>query len=246
MEQFSGKTAVVTGGSRGIGKAVVEALTAGGARVFFTYHRHADEARQVAEQTGATALQCDQCDEAAIDTAVAAASAATGSIDILINNAGIVADQFLMMMPTAEWQKVIDTNLTGTFRWTKAVSRGMLQARSGAIVNIASVSGVVGTAGQSNYAASKGAIIAFSRSCAAELGPKGVRVNAVIPGFIDTDMTARMPRSIKQQNLERILLRRFGTAAEVAGTVLFLASDQASYIIGQTIIVDGGLCGTVA
>jgi 3-oxoacyl-[acyl-carrier protein] reductase len=246
MEQFTGKTVVVTGGSRGIGKAVVEGFSAAGATVFFTYNRHGDEARQVAEATGATALQCDQCDEAAIDAAVKSASAPTGSIDILINNAGIVADQFLMMMPVADWQKVIDTNTTGTFRWTKAVSRGMLQTRRGAIVNIASVSGVVGTAGQSNYAASKGAIIAFSRSCAAELGPKGIRVNTVVPGFIATDMTARMPRSIKQQNLERILLRRFGTAAEIADTVLFLASDKASYIVGQTIIVDGGLCGTVA
>ncbi len=246
MEQFTGKTVVVTGGSRGIGRAVVEGFSAAGATVFFTYNRHGDEARQVAEATGATALQCDQCDEAAIDAVVKSASAPTGSIDILINNAGIVADQFLMMMPVADWQKVIDTNTTGTFRWTKTVSRGMLQTRRGAIVNIASVSGVVGTAGQSNYAASKGAIIAFSRSCAAELGPKGIRVNTVVPGFIDTDMTARMPRSIKRQNLERILLRRFGTATEIADTVLFLASDKASYIVGQTIIVDGGLCGTVA
>ena len=246
MEQFSGKTVVVTGGSRGIGRAVVEEFTSGGARVFFTYHRHADEARQVAEATGAVALECDQRDETAIDTAATTASASTGRIDILINNAGIVADQFLMMMPVTEWQKVLDTNITGTFRWTKAASRGMLQARRGAIVNIASVSGVVGTAGQSNYAASKGAIIAFSRSCAAELGPKGIRVNTVVPGFIATDMTARTPRSIKQQNLDRILLRRFGTPTEVAATVLFLASDKASYIVGQTIIVDGGLCGTVA
>jgi 3-oxoacyl-[acyl-carrier protein] reductase len=245
MDDFSGKCVVVTGGSRGIGKAVVAAFTAGGARVFFTFHRHKADAGAVAAATGAVALECDQGDAAAIDRAVETAVAESGTVDILVNNAGITADQFIMMMPGTEWQKVIDTNLGGTFRWTKAVSRCMVNARRGAIVNIASVSGMVGTAGQTNYAASKGAIIAFSRSCAAELGPKGIRVNTVVPGFIDTDMTARMPRSIKQQNLQRILLQRFGTPAEVADTVLFLSSERASYIIGQTVVVDGGLCGTV-
>ena len=151
----------------------------------------------------------------------------------------------IMLMPQDDWMKVVDTNINGAFRWTKAVSRPMINSRSGAIVNIASVSGLVGIPGQTNYAASKGALIAFSRSCAAELGPKGIRVNTVVPGFIDTDMTSRMSRSIKQQNLERILLHRFGTGAEVAGVVTFLASEKASYIIGQTIVVDGGLCGTV-
>ena len=246
MGEFSGQIVVVTGGSRGIGKAVVEAFSAGGARVFFTYRRHQDDAVTVASQTGATAVECDQCNDAAVGQAVATAAAVSGTVDVLVNNAGIVADQFLMMMPPDQWQKVIDTNITGTYRWTKAVSRLMLSARRGAIVNIASVSGMVGTAGQSNYAASKGAIMAFSRSCAAEFGPKGIRVNTVVPGFIDTDMTARMPRPIKQQNLQRILMHRFGTPAEVAAAVLFLSSDDASYITGQTIIVDGGLCGTVA
>ncbi|MBN1307847.1 MAG: SDR family oxidoreductase [Chitinispirillaceae bacterium] len=245
MEQFSGKTVIVTGGSRGIGRAIVAAFAAEGACVYFTYHRHKEAADTTAAETGARPVLCEQSDEPAIVAVVDDITAASGAVDILVNNAGIVADQFLMMMPRETWSKVIDTNCGGAFLWTKAVSRCMLNAKRGAIVNIASVSGMVGTAGQANYAASKGAIIAFSRSCAAEFGPKGIRVNSVVPGFIDTDMTARMPRSIKRQSLERILLRRFGTAAEVAAVVTFIASDKASYIAGQTVVVDGGLTGTV-
>ena len=245
MEQFSGKTVVVTGGSRGIGKAVVSAFTAGGAVAYFTYLHHEEAAATVAAETGAHPIRCDQSDEETIIAAVDTITAATGSIDILVNNAGVNADQFLMLMPRETWDKVMDTNISGAFLWTKAVSRAMLSAKQGVIINIASVSGLAGIAGQANYAASKGAIIAFSRSCAAELGPKGIRVNTVVPGFIDTDMTARMPRSIKQQNLERILLHRFGTPAEVADVICFLASDKASYIVGQTLIVDGGLTGAV-
>jgi len=245
MEQFTRKTVIVTGGSRGIGKAIVTAFAAEGASVYFTYYHHNEAADIVAAETGAHPIRCEQSDERAIAAAVDEVAATSGSIDILVNNAGAVADQFLMMMPREAWTKVIDTNIGGAFLWTKAVSRCMLNAKQGAIVNIASVSGLVGIAGQANYAASKGAIISFSRSCAAELGPKGIRVNTVVPGFIDTDMTAKMPRFIKRQNLERILLHRFGTAAEVAGVVTFLASSKASYIIGQTIVVDGGLMGTV-
>jgi 3-oxoacyl-[acyl-carrier protein] reductase len=149
-------------------------------------------------------------------------------------------------MPPEEWTKVIETNVGGAYRWAKAVSRPMMNIRSGVVVNIASVSGLLGIAGQTNYAASKGAIIAFSRALAAEMGPRGIRVNTVVPGFIETDMTSKMPRQIKQQNLDRILLHRFGKADEVAKTVAFLCSEDASYIIGQTIVVDGGLTGTVA
>jgi 3-oxoacyl-[acyl-carrier protein] reductase len=139
---------------------------------------------------------------------------------------------------------VLDTNLNGTFRWCKAVSRPMLEARRGVILNIASVAGLVGTMGQTNYAASKGALLAFTRALAAELGPKGIRVNSVVPGFIETDMSARVPRQIKQRNLEHTVLNRFGRPSEVASVVTFLASEAASYIIGQAIVVDGGLTAT--
>jgi 3-oxoacyl-[acyl-carrier protein] reductase len=139
----------------------------------------------------------------------------------------------------------MDTNLNGAFRFAKAVVRPMMNAKRGVIVNIASVSGLVGIGGQTNYAASKGALLAFSRSLAAELGPRGIRVNAVVPGFIETDMTATMPRQIKQQNMARILAKRFGTPQEVAAVVAFLASDESSYIMGQSIVVDGGLTATV-
>jgi 3-oxoacyl-[acyl-carrier protein] reductase len=150
-----------------------------------------------------------------------------------------------MMMPVEEWARVMEINAGGAFFWSKAAARIMMNARCGVIVNITSVSGLVGIAGQTNYSASKGALLAFTRSLAAELGPRGIRVNSVVPGFIDTDMTARMPRQIKEKNRDRILLKRFGTASEVAKVVAFLVSDDASYIVGQSIVVDGGLTGTV-
>jgi 3-oxoacyl-[acyl-carrier protein] reductase len=149
-----------------------------------------------------------------------------------------------MLLPVADWMKVMDTNINGAFRWSKAVIRSMLMVRRGAIINVSSISGLVGVAGQTNYAASKGAIISFSRALAAEVGAKGIRVNTVVPGFIETDMTARIPRDIKRRNLDRIPLKRFGQPDEVAGAVLFLASDIASYIMGQTLVIDGGLTAT--
>lgn len=243
---FSDKVVIVTGGSRGIGKAVVAAFSREGAKVFFTYHKNDKAAEAVSQEYKTTALKCPQSDWDAIENAVDTIIAETGKIDILINNAGIKADTFLMMMPLEEWSKVLDTNINGAFRWAKAVSRSMINAKSGVIVNIASVSALVGIGGQTNYAASKGAIMAFNRSLAAELGPKGVRVNAVVPGFINTDMTAVIPRQIRRENKERILLKRFGNAQEVASVVSFLASDKASYITGQAIVVDGGLTGTVS
>jgi 3-oxoacyl-[acyl-carrier protein] reductase len=231
----------VTGGSRGIGRAIVERFASLGARVFFTYHSAEEQAAQVASSTGAEALRCSQTDPAAIEAAVARILAAAGQIDVLVNNAGITSDQFLMLMPAQDWDKVLDTNLNGAFRWCKAVSRPMLGARRGVILNIGSISGLMGVMGQTNYAASKGALLAFSRALAAELGLKGIRVNAVVPGFIETDMTAKVPRQIRERNLERIVLKRFGKPSEVASVITFLASADASYIQGQTIIVDGGL-----
>ena len=243
---FENKVVVVTGGSRGIGRAIVERFAALGARVFFTYHQSDDLAQEVAAACGAEKIKCSQADAAAIEAAVEHVLATAGKLDVLVNNAGITSDQFLMLMPAGDWDKVIDTNLNGVYRWCKVVSRTMLGARRGTIVNIASIAGLVGVAGQTNYCASKGALLAFSRALAAELGTRGIRVNTVVPGFIETDMTAKVPRAIRARNLERILLRRFGKPSEVAAVATFLASDDAAYIAGQTIVVDGGLTAAAA
>jgi 3-oxoacyl-[acyl-carrier protein] reductase len=243
---FSNRTALVTGGSRGIGKAVVKDLRSKNAAVYFTYHRHEQAAEETSAQTGAHKILCPQEDGEAIERVVDDIVKREGKLDVLVNNAGITSDQYLMMMPVSEWNRVIDINLNGAFRFAKAAARPMMNAKKGVIVNVASVSGLVGIGGQTNYAASKGALLAFTRSLAAELGPRGIRVNAVVPGFVETDMTARMPRQIKQQNLDRILVKRFGTPSEVAAAVTFLASDDSSYIIGQALVVDGGLTSTVA
>ncbi len=242
--EFKGRVVVVTGGSRGIGRAIVEDFARRGARVFFTFHQGAQPAAQVAAACGAQPIQCSQTDAVAVAATVDRVVAEAGTINVLVNNAGIAADGLLMLMPADDWNRVIDTNLNGAFRWCKAVSRPMLQARKGAIINIASVSALVGVRGQTNYAASKGALIAFSRALAAELGGKGIRVNTVVPGFIETDMTARLPAEFKRRSLERIVMKRFGRPEEVAVVVTFLASAAASYIQGQTIVVDGGLTAT--
>jgi len=244
--EFEGQVVVVTGGSRGIGRAIVERFAAQGAKVYFTFNQNAEAAAQVAAATQAEAIQCSQNDAAAITAAVDKIVAAAGKIDALVNNAGITADTFLMLMPADDWNRVIDTNLNGAFRWCKAVTRPMLGARRGVIINLASIAGLVGVMGQTNYAASKGGLLAFTRALAAELGGKNIRVNSVVPGFIETDMSARVPRQIKQKNLEHIVQKRFGKPEEVASVVTFLASDAASYIMGQSIVVDGGLTATAA
>jgi 3-oxoacyl-[acyl-carrier protein] reductase len=244
---FDNMIVCVTGGSRGIGRAIVQDFSSKGATVYFTYHMHEESASTLLKEcVNSCKMHCPQSDKTAIEKTVEFICKKHGKIDILVNNAGVTSDQFLMLMPEEEWTRVIDINLGGAFRWSKAVSRHMLSARRGVIINIASVSGLIGIGGQTNYAASKGALLAFTRSLAAELGPKGIRVNAVVPGFIETDMTSKISRQIKQQNKERILLKRFGSPQEVAQVVSFLASDGASYIVGQTIVVDGGLTGAVA
>lgn len=244
--EFLDKVVLVTGGSRGIGRAIVERFAAQGAKVYFTFHQNAAAAAQVAGATEAQALQCSQTDATAITATVEKIVAAAGKIDILVNNAGITADTFLMLMSPDDWNRVVDTNLNGVYRWSKAVIRPMLAARRGIIINIASIAGLVGVMGQTNYAASKGAILAFTRALAAELGAKGIRVNAIAPGFVETDMSARVPRQIKQNSLDHIVLKRFGKPEEIASVVTFLASDAASYIMGQSIVVDGGLTATAA
>lgn len=240
------QVAIVTGGSRGIGRAIVAELAAQGARVFFTYHSREEAAAETAAQTGSTAIRCEQGDAAAIAQAVNDVLARASRIDILVNNAGIRSDKFIMMMPEEDWQKVIDVNLSGAWRWAKAVCRPMLGSGRGAIVNVASIAGSLGLPGQTNYAASKGGLMALTRALAAEFGPKGIRVNAVVPGFIETDMTAALPRDIKRRNVDNLVLKRFGKPEEVAAAVAFLVSPAASYIVGQAIVVDGGLSAAAA
>lgn len=239
--ELDGKVAIVTGGSRGIGRAIVERFSAAGARVYFSFKSSAEAAGEVARATGAEAVCCDQGDGGAIAAAVDRVWAENGRLDILVNNAGITRDGYMMMMSKGDFDAVIDANLGGAFYWSKCVARKMYSQRSGSIVFISSVSAFKGVAGQANYGASKAAICAMARSLAAELGPRGVRVNSVCPGFIETDMTAKIPRDIAKAARESAILKRFGRPGEVAEAALFLASDASSYITAQTIVVDGGL-----
>jgi|SRR5690554_2237316 len=238
------KIAIVTGGSRGIGKKTVEIFSELGARVYFTYNKSNEEADKISENTGAVAIRCCQTDRSAILDIVNSIFEKEKRIDILVNNAGITDDQFFAIAEMDRWQEVLDVNLDGTVYWSKSVCKPMIQGGGGSIINVASVSGLVGIPGQTNYSTSKGAILAFTRSLAAELASKRVKVNSVVPGFIETDMTGKMPRDIKRQNLGKIALKRFGKPEEVAKVISFLASDDSSYIVGQTIVVDGGLTAT--
>ncbi len=240
---LEGKTALITGGSRGIGAAVVSKLCALGARVFFTYASNDEAASHTASESGATAFKCDQTDPAAIDRTFGEIFSAADRLDILVNNAGITKDGFIITQPDSDFTSVLETNAVGAYRWTKLAAKKMFSQKSGSIVFVSSAAALVGISGQTNYAASKGALCAFSRALAAELGRKGVRSNAVCPGFIETDMTAKIPRQLSQRYKDSIALGRFGRAEEVAEVVAFLASDASSYITGQMIVVDGGLTG---
>ena len=240
------KTAVVTGGSRGIGRAIAVALAAEGAKVAVIYAGNAAAAEEtlslIKEQGGeAVAMQCDVADDAAVSDMINAVKEQFGSVDILVNNAGITRDGLLMRMKEGDWQAVLDTNLTGVFHCTKAVTKLMMKQRSGAIINITSVVGQTGNAGQANYAAAKAGMIGFTKSVAKELASRGIRVNAVAPGIIDTDMTAVLSDAVKEDMLKSIPLGRVAQPEEVAKAVVFLASDNASYITGQVLNVDGGM-----
>lgn len=190
------KIAIVTGGSRGIGAAIVKRFAAAGAKVYFTYANSESAAAELASETGASVLRCPQGDSVAIAEAVDKIYSESGAIDVLVNNAGITRDGFMMTMPQSSWREVLDTNLDGAFAWTKCAAKKMYAKKSGSIIFVSSVSALVGVAGQANYAASKGALCALARACAAELGAKGIRANAICPGFIETDMTAKIPRDI--------------------------------------------------
>ncbi|MSR07467.1 MAG: 3-oxoacyl-[acyl-carrier-protein] reductase [Gemmatimonadetes bacterium] len=239
---LEGKTALVTGASRGIGKAIAERLYAAGAKVAVVSRDEA-KVRAVAAELGerAAGFAVDVSDGAAVAKTVELIEKALGPIDILVNNAGVTKDGLLVRMSDSDWDTVLDTNLKAAFITMKAVTRGMMKRRSGRVINIASVVGLTGNAGQANYAASKAGLIGLTKSVARELASRNVLVNAVAPGLIDTDMTRDLPEDTKKQLLAQIPLGRRGSSDDIAGAVLFLASDQASYITGQVLVVDGGM-----
>lgn len=240
---LQGEVALVTGATRGIGAAIADELAAQGAVVVGTATSAAGAekiAARLAAQHGEGRV-LDVTDGAAIDAAIAAIVQAHGGLSILVNNAGITRDQLLMRMKDEDWQAILDTNLTSVYRTSKAVMRTMMKARRGRIVNIASVVGVTGNPGQTNYAASKAGIIAFSKSLAREVGSRGITVNVVAPGFIDTDMTRALGDDQRKALEATIALGRLGTPADVAHAVTFLASPAAAYVTGQTLHVNGGM-----
>lgn len=243
---FSGKTAMVTGGGRGIGRAICLELARQGCDVAFNYAHSAEHAESLLNELTAlgrkaTAYPVDVTDYAAVETMVASAKKQFGRIDCLVNNAGIIRDKLLLAMSERDWDEVLATNLKGIFNFSKLVVSGMIRARSGAILNITSISGIVGMPGQTNYAASKAGIIGFTKALAKEVAGRNITVNALALGLIATDMTGSLPEEYKARMLQAIPLGRFGTTEEIARIAAFLLSDTARYITGQVIQVDGGL-----
>lgn len=243
---LSGKIALVTGASRGIGKETAITLASYGATVIVNYNGSKDKASEVVDiikENGGEALAygCNVSDYNAVEAMMKDLIAQFGRIDILVNNAGITKDGLLMKMSEADYDAVLDINLKGTFNCIKHISRQMLKQKGGRIINLSSVVGVYGNAGQVNYSASKAGVIGITKSVAKELGSRGISVNAVAPGFIVTEMTDAMPEEAKKQVSDRIAMKKLGSTKDVAETVAFLASDKAAYITGQVICVDGGM-----
>lgn len=240
------KVAVVTGSSRGIGRAIVLRLAQDGARIVVNYRGNKAAADEVVDEIlavggEATAVQADVSQPAEAESLIDAAKKAFGRVDILVNNAGTTRDTLLMRMTEEDWDVVIDTNLKGTFNCIKAVSRQMMRQRYGRIVNVTSVAGIAGNAGQANYASAKAGLIGLTKTVAKELGSRGITCNAIAPGLVPTDLTASLPQELVDLAVERTPLGRVGTAEDMAAAVAFLASDEASFITGQVLAVDGGL-----
>ncbi|HKT28204.1 3-oxoacyl-ACP reductase FabG [Dyella sp.] len=243
MSTLQGEVALVTGASRGIGAAIADELAAMGATVIGTATSEAGAAA-IGERLaphGGHGRVLNVTDAASVDALIDDIAKQHGAVSILVNNAGITRDQLLMRMRDEDWQAILDTNLTSVYRLSKAVMRGMMKARKGRIISIASVIGLTGNPGQANYAAAKAGIIAFSKSLAREIGSRSITVNVVAPGFIDTDMTRGLPEESKQALLGQIALGRFGEASDIAKAVGFLASPAAAYITGETLHVNGGM-----
>lgn len=243
---LKGKTALVTGAGRGIGKAIALDLAKNGAFVIVNYNGSEEKARETVEairEAGGDGMiyGCNVADFTACKEMITELIKTLGHIDILVNNAGITRDTLLMKMSEEDFDSVIDVNLKGCFNTMRHLSRQLLKQKGGRIINISSVAGIVGNAGQANYCASKAGIIGLTKSAAKELGSRGITVNAIAPGLIETEMTEVLPESVKENLKEQTLLKRAGTAAEVAETVSFLASEAAGYITGQVISVDGGM-----
>ena len=245
MSLLADKVAVVTGAGRGIGRAVALAYARMGADVACVSRTEENSAKVAAEVEAlgrrAWPLAVDVSDTAAVDAAAKEILELAGRVDILVNNAGVTRDNLLMRMSEEEWDTVLNTNLKGAFNFTRALTRPFIKQRSGRIINIASVIGLIGNAGQSNYAASKAALIGFTKSIARELAPRGITVNAIAPGFIETDMTAVLDDKVREEVLGRVPLGRFGSSDDIAHAAVFLAMETTGYVTGQVLTVDGGM-----